>query len=318
MEPTGKIALVIAGSTLGQFEASPQEAIRALLPEALAPLCDVVEWSRQPSSHYTIRLTTDLLEMLRSLVRDGYGGIVVASGTDVMEEMAYLTDLLWPYPQPVVFTGASSPARRSSNEGLANLQQSLIAAASRPAWGLGVLVCSRGELFAASEVAKVYSHRGQDFMAPGTGPVGEVVLEDLYIGRTPRRPAALSDLVIPAKDVELLWASLGGGELILASLARTEGLNGLILGGFGTGNVPPPWIPHLKTLIRRHVSVVVTSRCQMGRVLSLYDFEASAKRLFEMGVLDGGNLRPLQARLRLAVGLGAGMDPRELQSYLQG
>ena len=106
--------------------------------------------------------------------------------------------------------------------------------------------------------------------------------------------------------------------LILASLARTEGLNGLVLGGFGTGNVPPPWIPHLKTLIRRHVSVVVTSRCQMGRVLSLYDFEASAKRLFEMGVLDGGNLRPLQARLRLAVGLGAGMDPRELQSYLQG
>ena len=37
-----------------------------------------------------------------------------------------------------------------------------------------------------------------------------------------------------------------------------------------------------------------------------------------MGVLDGGNLRPLQARLRLAVGLGAGMDPRELQSYLLG
>ena len=98
--------MVIAGSTLGQADAVRGDQVRALLPESLASLCDVVEWSRQPSSHYTIRLTTDLLEMLRSLVRDGYGGIVVASGTDVMEEMAYLTDLLWPYPQPVVFTGA--------------------------------------------------------------------------------------------------------------------------------------------------------------------------------------------------------------------
>ena len=318
MNPAGRIALVIAGSTLGQADAVRGDQIRALLPESLASLCDVVEWSRQPSSHYTIRLTTDLLEMLRSLVRDGYGGVVVASGTDVMEEMAYLTDLLWPYPQPVVFTGAGSPARRGSNEGMVNLHQSLVAAASRGTWGLGVLVCSRGELFAASEVAKVYSHRGHDFMAPGAGPVGEVVQEDVFIQRTPRRPGGLDESVVPAKDVELLWATLGGGELILSSLARSEGLNGLVLGGFGSGNVPPPWIPHLKTLLRRRIPVVVTSRCQMGRVLALYEFEASAKRLFDMGVLDGGNLRPFQARLRLAVGLGATMDTPTLQSYLLG
>jgi L-asparaginase len=37
-----------------------------------------------------------------------------------------------------------------------------------------------------------------------------------------------------------------------------------------------------------------------------------------MGVMDGGGLRPEQARLRLAVGLGANFSREDLQLYLLG
>ncbi len=311
-----RIAVVIAGSIVFQEESDLREAVRSILPEGIADRFDVVEWSRQPSSHYTMRLTTDLIDLLRSLVGEGYGGLVVTSGTDVMEEMAYLTDLLWPYPQPVVFTGVSAPARRHSNEGVANLFQAAVVAASEQAQGLGVTICSRGELFAASEAVKVYSHRGNDFQAPGRGPLGEVVQEEFYLSRRSRRPLPLPESALPVKDVELVTASLGGGEILLAGLARCEHLQGLVLAGFGTGNVPPPWIPHMKALLKRDIPIVVTSRCALGRVLSLYPFEASFRRLAELGVLSGGNLRPLQARLRLSVGIGAGLRGKELQDYL--
>jgi L-asparaginase len=62
--------------------------------------------------------------------------------------------------------------------------------------------------------------------------------------------------------------------------------------------------------------VVITSRCQLGRVLSLYDFEGSAKRLIDMGAIDGGTLRPIQARLRLSVAVGAGMEEQEIREYM--
>lgn len=318
MANDSRLAIVIAGSPFGQMEGSPANALKPILPQGLFDRCTVVEWSRQPSSHYTLRLATDLVELLRSLVRDGYGGLVVACGTDVLEEMAYLADLLWSYPQPVIFTGASNSMGKLSNDGIVNLVLSTIAVTSEALWGLGVLVHARGELFAASEVLKVYSHRGSDFQAPGRGPIGEVILDQVQIYRTPRRPVALSETVTPAKRVELLWASLGGGDGIISSLSKDEDLEGLVMAGFGTGNVPPSWVPFIKVLIRREIPVMITSRCIQGQVMPVYSFEASAKKLFELGVLNGGSLRPVQARLKLAVGLGAGLQGENLQRYLLG
>ncbi len=43
-----------------------------------------------------------------------------------------------------------------------------------------------------------------------------------------------------------------------------------------------------------------------------------ARRLLELGVMDGGGLRPEHARLRLAVGLGANFSREDLQLYLLG
>jgi len=322
-----KIAFVGTGGTISMTFSSKQNGyvptlsaqdLVEILPTDLGRDLQVIDWSHQPSSHYTIRMTTDLVELLRKLVKDGASGIVVTCGTDSLEEMAYLTDLLWAYPQPVVFTGAMQPPGLQGSDAMANLSQAVKAASSECMWGMGVLACFQDQLFAASEVAKEVAHRRDAFSAPGRGPVADFVGGEIRIIRKPNRPPALEGAIMPAKDVEILWASLGGGDWTLSCLSRSRSLEGLVLAGFGAGNIPPSWIQYLKPLIKNDTAVVITTRCRRGHTNTLYGFEGSARRLLEMGVMDGGGLRPEHARLRLAVGLGAHFSKEDLQLYLIG
>ncbi len=310
-----KIAFVGTGGTISMTFSSKQNGyvptlsaqdLVEMLPADLKSDLQVIDWSHQPSSHYTIRMTTDLVELLRKLVKDGVSGIVVTCGTDSLEEMAYLTDLLWAYPQPVVFTGAMRPPGLQGSDAMTNLSQAVKAASSECMWGMGVLACFQDQLFAASEVAKEVAHRRDAFSAPGRGPVADFVGGEIRIIRKPNRPPAIEGAIMPAKDVEIVWASLGGGDWILSCISKSKSLEGLVLAGFGVGNIPPSWIQYLKPLIKNDTAVVITTRCRRGR------------RLLEMGVMDGGGLRPEQARLRLAVGLGANFSREDLQLYLLG
>ncbi len=322
-----KIAFVGTGGTISMTYSEKQNGyiptlsaqdLVNMLPPGCAENLQIIDWSHQPSSHYTIRMTTDLVELLRKLVKEGVSGIVVSCGTDSLEEMSYLTDLLWPYPQPVIFTGSMQPPGRQGSDAVANLEQSLRAAASETLWGMGVTACFQDQFFAASEITKEVAHRRDAFSAPGRGPVADYVGDSIRIIRKPNRPPSMEGSIMPAKDVEILWASLGGGDWTLSCLSKSKSLEGLVLAGFGAGNIPPSWIQYLKPIIKNNTAVVITTRCRRGHTTSLYGFEGSAKRLLELGVLDGAGLRPEHARLRLAVGLGAGFSREELQLYLQG
>jgi L-asparaginase len=325
MPQRDKIALVVAGGSIGMAFSEHQEGhapglnaedIAHWLPEKTREELEVVDWSHQPSTHFSIRMTTDLVEVLKKLVVDGVRGIVVTCGTDVLDEMAYLTDLLWAYPQPVIFTGAMRSSDQIGSDAVVNLYQALLAVQAESVWGMGVLVCFQDQLFAASEVSEEIPHRRDPFASPGRGPVGEIRQDQVVVLRRPKRPTSFGNAVTPAREVELVTASLGGGERLLGALAQCTTLDGLVLAGFGLGNVPPSWLPHIKTILKNDVAVVITSRCSQGTVDSRHNFEGSARRLLEFGVLSGGEKRPPQARLRLAVALGAGLKGDDLRNYL--
>lgn len=325
MPKRGKTALVVAGGSIGMVYNDKQDAhtpgltteeILQWIPQKMGEDLLITDWSHQPSSHYTIRMTTDLVEVMKKLVQDGVQGIVVTCGTDVLEEMAYLTDLLWDYPQPIIFTGAILPSDLTGSDARINLHQAFLAISSESVWGMGVLICFQDQIFAASEITQQVSHRRDPFRAPGLGPLGEICYDNIQINRRPRRPRVPGSSITPAREVELVYSCLGGGDRILSCLCENDNVEGIVLAGFGLGNVPPSWLPYLKTLRKRNIPVVITSRCQQGQVNNLFGFEGTARRLSEFGVLLGGKCNPLQARLRLAVGIGAGLRPEELQLYL--
>ena len=328
MSSRGKIALVIAGGQIGmrfneqmnswQPAITPEEMLE-WLPGETAKKTFLVDWSHQPSSHYSIRMTADLVQVLSKSVIDGADGIVVTCGTDALEEMAYLADLYWAYPQPLVFTASIYPYDMPGSDVRLNLTQAVQASFSKECWGLGVLVCVQEQLFAASEITEIASQRRDAFAAPGRGPLAEFIGDKVNILRQYKRSKVLEGSMTPARDVELLSVSLGGGERLLDILTSDEKreLDGLVIAGFGNGHVPPSWIPRIKKLLKDEVPVVITTRCPEGHTREIsFSFEGSMSRLLEMGVFEGGSLRPVQARLKLAAGLGAGLRRADLQQYL--
>ena len=317
LEPAPKLALVIAGNFSGEEESADPCTLLNYLPEDIAACCRFVEWSCQPSSHYSLRLMVEMVNMLETLLTEGYTGIIIISGSGVMEEMAYMVDLLWEHRQPVIFANLMVQGRAGVREGLMNLSCSVLAALSPDAQGRGVLVCSSAELFAASEVVMVDPNSIENiFQSPEKGSLGKMLNGEIKFFRSVRRPVFLARSPQNPALVDILWASMGGGEKIIAMLSGSREHQGFVIAGFGTGNISPTWIPHLRNILRRRIPVVIVSRCLLGCVQETNHFEGSYYKLIEMGVMSGGTLNPYQARIRMSLGIAAGLTEQGLSLYM--
>lgn len=317
MEMPPKLALVIAGNFTGDEEHADPCSLLNYLPSDIASCCKFIEWSCQPSSHYSMRMMIEMSDMFETLIDDGYTGVIVISGSGVMEEMSYIADLLWQHPEPVIFANLMVQGRAGVEEGLMNLRCSVLAALSDEARNRGVLVCSSGELFAASEVVMVDpTSTDNTFQSPEKGSLGKLLNDDIKFLRNVRRPEFLARRPREAAIVEALWASIGGGERLIATLANSRDIQGLVIAGFGTGNVAPGWIPHIRNILRRRIPVAVVSRCFQGHVHETNHFEGGYYRLIEMGVMSGGKLNPYQARIRMSLGIAAGLTEQGLSLYM--
>ncbi|MDY2984530.1 MAG: asparaginase domain-containing protein [Synergistes jonesii] len=319
MLPQTKLALVIAGNFFSDEDNADPGLLLGYLPEELAARCEIKEWSTQPSSHYSMSMTLAMEGMFESLADEGYAGIIVVSGSGVMEEMAYLVNLLWQHEAPVIFANLMVQGRAGVKEGLMNLHCSVLAALSDDARGRGVLLCSSGELFAADDVTLADPGSPDNaFQSPDRGSVGKMLNGEIKFFCEAKRPSFLARRPEELPNVEIMLACLGGGDILISSLASSRDLGGLVLAGFGAGNVPPSWVPTVRNILRRRIPVVITSRCLLSHVHKTNDFEGSFDKLTEMGVMSGGRLNPYKARIRLALGISAGLTDDGLSLYLLG
>jgi L-asparaginase len=280
----------------------------------------IVDWSRQPVCHYTLRMCSDLIQLAGSQVEEGAVGVVITCGTQALTEVAYFADLVWSYPQPLVFTASVNNAETPGSETALLLSQAAQAAASRVCWGQGALVCLQDKIYAASELCHFSNYSRIGYEAFPCGPIAEFSEPaDFLISLRSLRRGRIMDIgTPPARNVEILDASLGGGDILLNALldGRVSDLDGLVLAAFGGGDLPPSWVPLLRKVMRAEVPVVLASRCPAGRVQPDSDFEGCAKRLLDMGLISAGTLTPLQARIRLAVGVGAELSGQSLRVYM--
>ena len=324
-----KIALILAGGQIvhrkegGTKEKIPlkQEELTAFFPADLQEEIALLEWSFQPLSHYTLRMCSDLVQLAASQIKDGAKGVVVTCGTQALTEIAYFADLIWHFPQPLIFTASIFNAEAPGSETSLHLAQAVRAALSETCWGQGSIVCLQDALYAATDLIHLSNSSRSGFFSFPCGPLSvfSEPLGNLTPLRAPRRGKVLDIETVPARVIEIVDASLGGGDVILNALLdkRIEEVEGIVVAGFGNGDVPPSWVPLLRKILRTEIPVVLTSRCPAGCVQPYSDFEGSAARLLEMGLIGAGSLSPLQARIRLALALGAGFKGRELSDYMQ-
>jgi L-asparaginase len=233
-------------------------------------------------------------------------GVVVAHGTDTLEEVAFLCDLVHGAEAPVVFTGAMRPASAPGADGPANLLDAIAAARAQEAADLGVVVVLAGEVHAARAVLKADSTAPGAFGSPGLGPLGRVVEGRLRLDRRVERRPALDVRRLDAR-VDLVAAGLGtDGALVDAAVEA--GAHGLVAVALGAGHSPPPFLEAVARAAAR-VPVVATVRPERGAILhATYGFEGAEGDLRASGAICAAALSPAAARVKLMACLGAGLD----------
>ena len=184
---------------------------------------------------FTLELAFGIVKRADQLLQDAdVAGVVVTCGTDTMEEIAYLADLIVSSDKPIIFTGAQRHAGLPDSDGPRNLHSAILVTASESAKGLRAVIVFEDEIHAARDATKMHTSRVGAFASSEHGKLGEIDDRDVIVSRrTIRRHAVLAAAV--ETRVDLVKAYMGADGRFIDYAVET-GSRGLVLEAFGRGN----------------------------------------------------------------------------------
>jgi len=269
---------------------------------------ELITFSNIPSPHLTPQITLDLLERIEEMIRrPDIKGVVVLQGTDTLEEMSYLCYLLAKADKPVIFTGSMKSMHELYADSLGNLSGAIFVATSNDAQNRGVMVYFNQNLLCPRYVVKTNANNMASFQAPETGPIGAVTDDKIYFFQPHTTQPRYEVPKSLTSNVQLIKMSFGTDDLLLRACIDKK-VDGIVIEGFGAGNVSPKLLPALQEAIAKKIPVVVVSRCIGGFAGSSYDYEGGGAQLKRLGVICGNNLGGLRARLKLIILLSRSND----------
>ncbi|MGN6324475.1 asparaginase [Pseudolysinimonas sp.] len=234
------------------------------------------------------------------LARPEVDGVVVAHGTDTLEESAFLVDLAHGDPRPVVFTGAQRAADLPDADGPANLADAVAVAASPAARGRGVLVAFGGSVFAARGVRKAHTLALQPFADPDAGAIGAVRGDAVAFWARPDR-VLLDPVDARFDDVRVeVVAAWPGADAAPLRAVLDRAAHGVVLVAFGAGNPTPGLTSAIGELTAAGVLVALGTRVAAGPVAAIYG-GGGAVDAGAAGAVPLGRLGVAQGRLAAAV-----------------
>lgn len=321
------VALVITGGTIVQINdpqtgasvpAAQVEDILQAVPE-LKQLANitVVPFSNLDSSQMTPELWAKLSKTIGKLLQNpNLRGVVVVHGTDTMAEGSYFLDLTISENKPVVFVGSMKNASDPHSDGPPNLIDAVAQVCSDNAYDWGVTVTMNNYINSARFVTKSQSTNIQSFSCGDKGVLGYVVNQNVYrINDRISRQFFSIPPKLPKVDIIYDYA---GSDGALLRYAVDQGADGIIVEGFGSGNVNEAVYQAILYAISKKVAIVITTRVPEGGVFPFYGDVGGGSTLKEAGAIISGDLPAAKARLLLMLALPVvKSDHQKLYRYFQ-
>ncbi|MGF6769985.1 glutaminase/asparaginase [Paraburkholderia sp. GAS199] len=262
-------------------------------------------------NRHLLAIGTRVAELLEQRDVDG---VVIAHGTDTIEETAYFLHLTLKSIKPVVVVGSMRPPSAMSSDAALNLYDAIAVAAHPSSRAIGTLVVANEEIHTARDVVKNNSFKIEAFGSP-YGPLGYVIEGRPRYYRHPSRthtvatPWSIDALdTLPQVDIVYGYGALEA-QTVRDIAARGRGI---IYVGTGNGNVAAHLIEPLRDAARRGVVVVRASRTGSGIVL-----HNGAQPDDEYGWLTVEDQIPAKARILLSLALTRTDVAQELQAAFE-
>jgi L-asparaginase len=300
--PTGRLSArdLVAGLAHADRLATLEAETFASLPSAGLTMDDCARLSRRLAALFAAERELD--------------GVVVTSGTDTLEELAWFLYLTLADARPVVVVGAMRRPGAADADGPANLADAVRVAGHRAARGLGTVVVMGGQILSARHVRKRHATDLDAFDAPESERLGVVTRGRVHMhmrsggvssAREKHLPISIPGALaltnggsLPRVDVLLTYQD-AAGDLIDAAVA--QGARGIVLASAGAGALTPSQADAARRVSGAGVPVVIASRTGAG-VVSRPDAFGG------LPIVTAGDLAPLKARLVLVLALARGMD----------
>ena len=315
-----KIAIIHTGGTISMVENKQTGVVQQTTEDhplhASTPLlgkyADVDEYNvfSLPSPQITPKHMLELAKLVEAKL-DDYDGFVITHGTDTLEETAYFLDLVLETNKPVVITGAMRSSNEIGSDALYNLISSVRTAIDAESREKGVLVVMNDEVHTASNVTKTATSNIATFQSPQYGPIGLLTKDSVIYKHHPIRSSTLR-VEEMNKNVILLKA-FAGMDLTFMQAMKNLQPDGLVIEGFGQGNLPKQILPAIQDMLLEKIPIVLVSRCYQGIVQPTYAYAGGGKQLRDMGVIFTNGLTGPKARLKLLTVLETTSNMNEIK-----
>jgi L-asparaginase len=312
----GTIAMKVDPVTKGVVPAISGDDLMQTVPDAAKfATIEVNNFSSMSANYVESKWWSRLTKAVDdALARPEVSGVVIAQGTDTMEETAYWLDLTVKSDKPVVMIGAQRNASAPDFDGPRNLLNAIRIATSPDAKGKGVMVAMNHQINAARSVTKTHTAGVETFKSGDFGFLGEVWEDRILFSRMPLRRQHIPIGAGEMPRVEIL-PMFGGADGSLMRYAVDQGAKGIVVQALGMGNMNVSMFEAVKYALSKGVPVVISTRVHNGRTYPLYGFPGGGKTTFEAGAVMAGDLSPQKARLLLMLSLHQGKASKaELQA----